>query len=283
MEAGTDTRVGSEGVYELSNAYSKRLLHLTRVARITPPVASTLNRVLAASHETAAWLAYDSGRYDAARYHWLDAMHVADVHRFGEVRPRAMAGMSLHATYRGWAGEAVQLAQTAARQQDLTPRVRSLLAAREAVGHAAAGDAAAADHALALSMRLLEAGSHADDPPWIAFWGPEDFACHRSIAAASLGNLPVAERTGRVALDQARATGYRRNEVLYGVRVAMILARSRAVDEAIALARPAVTTHIESHRIRTDLRATVRLIGDHKTYRPAREFAAWANRLMGAA
>ena len=63
-----------------------------------------------------------------------------------------------------------------------------MLAAREAVGHAQTGDRTAARTALIESRKQLELGPREDDPLWLQFWSPADFACHETRVALAFGD-----------------------------------------------------------------------------------------------
>lgn len=277
-----DTRIGGEAVYEISADLMRRLRGLVRTTACTDDVAHQLHRVLATGYETAGWLAYDTGKYDAARAHWLEGLHLAEVHGLHTIRVTVMADMALHATNAGWGGDAVELARAAARSPVLTPRVASLLAAREGLGYAISRDPGAANDAFVRSARLLDKGSHPDDPPWVDFWGPDDFACHQSKAAMLLRDYATAERASRTALAGARSGPWARNQALYGVRVGNVLTRRRNLDEAIAVLRPIAAAPIGSGRVRAELLDAAHRIGQHTDYRPAREFARWAARMVAA-
>lgn len=278
-----DTRAGGEAVYELSVYLARRIQHLARTGRYTEKVGGELHAAVALGWETAGWMAYDTGQYEAARLHWLEGLHIAQVHQLHTIRVTLMADMALHASNVGWPADAINLTQAAARMPGVTPRVASLLAAREGLGHAGRRDPGAANGAFVRAARLLDKGTHPDDPPWVAFWGPDDFACHRSKAALALTDYATAERAARTALAGARTGPFARNQALYGVRVGHILARRRSLDEAIATLRPVAAAPIGSGRVRAELRTAVAVIGRHRDYRPAAEFARWAHRMVGAA
>jgi hypothetical protein len=160
-----------------------------------------------------------------------------------------------------------------------TPRLRSLLAAREGLGHAASGDGRAAGQAFARATRLLDIGARPDDPAWTGFWGAADLAHHESRAATMLGDFPRAERLSCSAM--AALGDLSRNNALYSLRLGALLARRRALDEAIRLVTPTVGAagQLSSGRVRSEMRSTVALIGRHRDYRQAREFVEWASRV----
>lgn len=277
-----DNRLGGGHVYELSELLVQRIARVLRTGTYSKETGQALQEALAVGHETAGWFAFDAIRHDDARRHWLECLHRADVGGFGTPRTTVLAHMALQAAQRREGHEAIELAQAAVRDPATPARVRSLLAAREALGHAVLGDRVGSDRLLARSAQLLDRGPGSDDPTWIGFWGPADLACHRSKAALMLGDWASAERAARTASATIRPAGLTRNAALYRVRLGYILARRRALDEAIATVRPLVTAaQLTSIRVRTELGNAVSLIGA-VDYRPAREFTDWA-RSMGVA
>lgn len=279
---GIDTRLGGEAVYELSLDLVRRIQRLSRTAQCSDTVGRELRSVAATGWETAGWMAFDTGHVAAARTHWVEALHIAEVHDLQMIRLTVMADMALHATSMRWGTDAVELAQTAARSPSITPRVASLLAAREGLGYALRRDPAKANAAFVRSARLLDKSQHPDDPSWVDFWGPDDFASHRSKAAMLLGDYRTAENAARTALGGASSGPWVRNQALYRTRVGHILARRGTFDEAMATLRPVVVTQIGSGRVRAEVRTAVNVIrqgGD----RMARQFSEWATRMVGAA
>jgi hypothetical protein len=182
--------------------------------------------------------------------------------------------------------EAVQLID-AARSAigDGTPRLHSLLSAREALGHARNGDRRAAVHALAVSERLLDHESTDGEPAWLWFWGDADLACHQSRVSLFLGDLAPAEAAARTALSYADEATYPRNHTIYSGRLGNVLARAGRLEESIAIMTPVVNRvqTFGSSRIRSDVCDTIELLDHHQGYRPARQFTAWSRKVLAVA
>jgi hypothetical protein len=184
--------------------------------------------------------------------------------------------------------EAVTLVGAARRAagRDASPRLLSLLAAREAFGYAKTGDRTAAVRALATSERALDQDSHTDgEPTWLNFWSYADLACHRARVALVLDDLREAERASRLAVAASDATTYPRNHTLYTALLGTSLARGGAVDEAMAVTPPVVVqaTRFGSRRILGETRRVLGEIERRKGYRPAESFTAWARQVLPAA
>lgn len=272
-----DGQIGGGHVYAINTEMIARLRALQRNASYAAATGRQLRELVAAACEHAGWSAFDAGRHNEARRWWLEALHDADVGEHTPVRTIALASMSLQAADQQHGRESVDLAQAAARgDQAATPRVRSLLAAREALGHATAGDKATAGRMFARSARLLDHGPRPDEPSWCTFWGPADLAHHEARAAIMLGDWPRAEQISRGLFESMGNLA--RNNALYALRLGIVLARRRAVDEAISVVTPTVAAsgQLASGRVRAEMRSAVNLIAHHRDHRPAREFVAWA-------
>lgn len=98
----------------------------------------------------------------------------------------------------------------------------------------------AARHALIESRKQLERGPREDDPLWLQFWSPADFACHETRVALAFGDGRLAERSARAALASADEARFPRNHAIYSARLGAVLARTRQLDEAIAVTSAAV-------------------------------------------
>ncbi|MGH3623999.1 MAG: hypothetical protein ACRDQ5_19785 [Sciscionella sp.] len=159
---------------------TKRLRTALQRGTVAPSAEHELQRVTAATTYQTGWLAYDAGQQDAARHWWLEACHLANLTEIPEAHVAALATMALQASDGPARGrEVVELAQrarTVAHTGNATPTVLSVLAAREAVGHAMSGDRGAATSAMSEARRQLDHGRSADDPLWVGFWTPADLA-----------------------------------------------------------------------------------------------------------
>ncbi|MEJ2862166.1 helix-turn-helix domain-containing protein [Actinomycetospora flava] len=285
-----DDLQGGVQLYEVADAMARRMGDALRSGRYGEDVGSGLRAVTATTMEHAGWLAYDAGQGAVARSWWLETIHLArDVGHVPTAHVAALASMSLHASgspsHVREAAPLAEAARRAAQETPSSPTLLSVLAAREAVGHAQTGDRTAAREALIQARKQLERGPRADDPLWLQFWSPADFACHETRVALAFGDGRLAERSARAALATADEARFPRNHAIYSARLGAVLARTRQLDEAIAVTSAAVKRINDlngSKRILVDLAATV----DHlaaQSYPPARQFARAARRLISAA
>lgn len=283
-----DDAQGGGSVYHLAAGMAQRLQDALRRGTYPGAVGHELYEVTAATMEHAGWLAYDAGRAETARRWWLETCHLADLADVPDARVTALASMALQASTDPMRGpDTVDLARAAraAAKDQHTPTLLSLLAAREAVGHARSGDRVAAASAIAEARRWLDHGRRGDEPLWLGFWGAADLAWHETQAAAATGRTTLAETAARAALANVDAEAFPRNHALYAVRLGLVLTQVGQLDEAVSVTGYAfqrVDAVRGSRRIVSDLRRTVDLLGA-QSYSPARTFADAARHLLPTA
>ncbi|MGH3809661.1 MAG: helix-turn-helix domain-containing protein [Pseudonocardiaceae bacterium] len=283
-----DAHQGGTVVCQVAEGMARRLQDALHQGSYLPSVERDLQGATAAAMDQAGWLSYDAGWQDRARRWWLETCHFTDVNEVPDVRVTVLASMALQASDAGSAAEAVDLIQaarkTATHDQANSPLL-SLLAAREALGHARAGDRGAAVSALGQAHQWLDRGRRGDEPFWLDFWDPADLAWHETSVALATGQGKSAEAAARTALATVDAVAFPRNHTLYAAGLGSVLVQRGQLDEAISVTTEAIRgVHAEhgSGRIVTRIHRTVDLLGQQK-YPPATTFAAAARRLLPAA
>jgi transcriptional regulator with XRE-family HTH domain len=283
-----DARQGGTVVCQMAEGMARRLQDALRRGSYPPTVGRELQSVTAAAMDQAGWLAYDAGWQDKARRWWLESCHFADLAEVPEVRVSALAAMALQASNAGDGRETVDLIQaarkTATRDQNGNPLLLSLLAARQAIGHAQTGDRSAATSAIVKARHWLDHGRRGDEPFWLDFWGPADLAWHETRVALVAKQGKPAEVAARTAIASVDATSFPRNHTLYAAGLGSILTQRGQLDEAISVTSQAIQG---AHAVRgsglaiSNLRHVVDLLGQQK-YPPAKTFATAARRLLPA-
>ena len=265
---------------------ARRLRDAVRRGSYSPAVGRELQNVTAATMEHVAWLSYDAGRPDKAHHWWLETCHFADVAEVPDVRVTALGSMAQQAADAGDGAETVGLVQAARKaathDQGGNSMLLSLLAAREAVGHALAGDRNAAASAIGQAHQWLDRGRGGDEPFWLDFWGPADLASHETRVALVTGQGKSAEVAARTALATVDAAAFPRNRISYAGHLGSVLTQRGQFDEAISVMSEAIQgvhAGCGSGRIVTRLHRTVDLLGQQK-YPPAKSFATAARRLL---
>ncbi|MGA9311272.1 MAG: helix-turn-helix transcriptional regulator, partial [Pseudonocardiaceae bacterium] len=275
-----DARQGGTVVCQMAEGMARRLQDALRRGSYVPTVGRELQSITAAAMDQAGWLAYDAGWQDKARRWWLETCHFADLAEVPDIRVSALAAMALQASNAGDGKETIDLAQAARkaaiRDQDGNPLLLSLLAAREAIGHAQTGDHSAAISDIVQARRWLDYGRRGDEP-----LGPADLAWHETRVALVTKQGKSAEVAARTALATVDATSFPRNHTLYAAGLGSILTQRGQLDEAINVTSQAIQG---AHAVRgsglavSNLRQVVDLLGQQK-YLPAKTFATAARRL----
>jgi transcriptional regulator with XRE-family HTH domain len=244
-----------------------------------PPDRDRALTLAACFAEYAGWIAQEAG--DDALALKLTELAVRHAVAAGdqEMAAYGLVRRGLLAMYQGDAEGTIRLAQQA-RATTRSPRVAGLAAQREAQGHALAGDydqclrdLDGAAELLAMphpprTGSVIGSGNVADPAAMALGWCLVDLG--RSAAA-----VPVL--SGELSRIPAQA---HRSRARYGIRLAIALADIGELEEACAVARPAVEAFdlVQSATIRCDVRRLARIL-DRKHAR--REVADTRLRLAG--
>jgi transcriptional regulator with XRE-family HTH domain len=251
-----DDQYGGAIVYRQALARADHVRELLDRSTYSPTVGRDLQVVAGQLTELSGWLAFDAGHHERARQLWTEALYVARVAENDRLTVAVMTSMCLQTLHLGHSREALDLAGAAQRiaRPFATPRLLSMLAAREARARSLMRDGAGCHSTLLRSEQLLDEGPSADDEDWLAFWGPADFYCAVAAAQMALGAPAEAERASRAAVAASEPT-YPRNQALYQADLAESLAAQHRFDEAATLASAALSRvpDVSSGRLRDDL------------------------------
>ncbi|QHC20939.1 tetratricopeptide repeat protein [Streptomyces sp. GS7] len=270
-----DDRHGADGLYPRATQPLRAAYELldSGVQR-----RAVYDRLQAGAGELAisvGWLAHDSGRFDDARSHYAEALSTARVCGDAALEAHAFCNTAFLARDAGRPREAVRAAQAAqqAAKQLSSPRLRSLLALREAGGRAGLGDRTGCEQALARAERLFAAGPGERDPEWMTFYGEAELAGLEAQCWSALGETKRAAEHARraVALQDPHFT---RNIALFTAELAGNLAAGGAPEEAAAagIRALALLEQVRSARIRAMLDSTARKLRPYRSCRPVPEF-----------
>lgn len=251
-----DDQYGAGPIYTVTARTFQRLRSHVEHASYSTATGQELQELVGLTAQHAGWLAFDADRNEDAQRWWLEAMKWSRLAESDSVGVLAMASMAVQASEQHRPREAIDLA-TAAQSTarcTATPRLKSVLLAREALGHAIAGNATSAHAALRRARGLIDQ-AHDDDPSWIALAGPANFASHECRVALALNDVSAAVDAARTALALNHPVGYPRNHALYLIRLADALVKRREIDEATAVAKQATVAAaaLDSARVRQTL------------------------------
>ncbi|GAA1256532.1 hypothetical protein GCM10009665_53690 [Kitasatospora nipponensis] len=234
----------------------------------------------------AGWMAFDTGQHEAAQRYYIQALRLARAAADVPLGGYVLASMSLQAAYRGFAEEAVDLAQAALeRNRGLaTNRTMSFFHLVEARAQARAGNAGPCATALAAAESTLERSRTGDlDPAWIDFYAYDRLAADAAECFRDLGVPTKVRQFTREAL--ARPTeGFVRSHGLRLVVSAMAEAEAGNLDAALEAGERAVEVagRISSQRSREYVREMIRYLEPFQGERRVRELTERA-RLVPAA
>ncbi|MFI9331038.1 MFS transporter [Kitasatospora sp. NPDC052868] len=234
----------------------------------------------------AGWMAFDTGQHEAAQRYYIQALRLARAAADVPLGGYVLASMSLQAGYRGFAEEAVDLAQAALeRNRGLaTARTMSFFHLVEARAQAKARNAAACATALGAAESALERARAGDpDPAWIDFYAYDRLAADAAECFRDLGVPSKVRQFTREAL--ARPTeGFVRSHGLRLVVSAMAEAEAGNLDAAVAAGERAVEVagRISSQRSREYVVEMLRRLEPFQGERRVRELAERARTVLVA-
>ncbi|MEU6231623.1 MFS transporter [Kitasatospora sp. NPDC047058] len=234
----------------------------------------------------AGWMAFDTGQHEAAQRYYIQALRLARAAADVPLGGYVLASMSLQSGYRGFAEEAVDLAQAALeRNRGLaTARTMSFFHLVEARAQAKARNAAACATALGAAESALERARAGDpDPAWIDFYAYDRLAADAAECFRDLGVPSKVRQFTREAL--ARPTeGFVRSHGLRLVVSAMAEAEAGNLDAAVAAGERAVEVagRISSQRSREYVVEMLRRLEPFQGERRVRELTERARAVIVA-
>ncbi|MFH8385446.1 MFS transporter [Kitasatospora sp. NPDC018058] len=234
----------------------------------------------------AGWMAFDTGQHEAAQRYYIQALRLARAAADVPLGGYVLASMSLQAGYRGFAEEAVDLAQAALeRNRGLaTARTMSFFHLVEARAQAKARNAAACATALGAAESALERARAGDpDPAWIDFYAYDRLAADAAECFRDLGVPSKVRQFTREALAKP-TEGFVRSHGLRLVVSAMAEAEAGDLDAAVAAGERAVEVagRISSQRSREYVVEMLRRLEPFQGERRVRELTERARAVIVA-
>ncbi|MET8679299.1 sporulation protein [Streptomyces sp. NPDC004647] len=206
-------------------------------------VGRELFSVTAELSRLAGWTAFDVGQHDAAQRHFIQALRLARAGGDVQLGCYVLTTMAMQALMRGFASEAVDMAQGAFERakHDTVPRVLAFTKLIEARAHARENDPRAASRSLAASEDLLgqAKADNGDEPAWIDFYGHARLSADAAEVFRDLKNPKAALAWNRQAA--AMAPGVFTRSV--GMRLAIVGTahlQARDLDHGLELGNRAV-------------------------------------------
>lgn len=224
--------------------------------------------------EYTGWLAQETGN-DLAALRWTQ--RAADLANAGGDTDFVAYGLVRHGLVTLYRGDAPQTIQLASRAQvsSLPPRIRGLAAAREAQGHAIAGDYDSVMRALDRAGTLLSTGIADTEQPVIGTGNVADpaemirgwclYDLGRPADAARIINRQLAAIPGHATRARAR----------YAARHALSYAAAGDIDQACLIATDLLddVAQVRSATIAKDLHALAHTLGRYQRNPAVRELS----------
>jgi transcriptional regulator with XRE-family HTH domain len=184
------------------------------------------------------WTIFDIGHHSAAQRYYLGALHAAHQADDRAQGANVLAGLSFQQALYGEPRDGVALADTAQEHaRTAPPRVRALIASRQARAHARAHDAGACNRALLQAEHMLQRAetSSGDDPAWVYYFGRAELEAQAGACFIDLRQPRTADELLTTALAD-HDPSYVRDRAMYLVRSAATQLQFGQLDYACALA-----------------------------------------------
>lgn len=209
-----------------------------------------LVRTSAELNQLAGWMALDAEKHRLARMHFNAGLQGAELVNESALHAHILGFMAYQAAYQRRAKKALALAIRArAAAHDAPLTVQSLLAAREAMARAVAGEVAKMEEAIAESRQLVaRPGALETRPSWLYWWDSQNAEYE---AAFIVLHMPAAKTRYQLALlDEAERSlapfispenvARQRDALYHSVRSSQMWLRRDDVDQSLRAGRYAL-------------------------------------------
>ncbi|MEV6323834.1 helix-turn-helix transcriptional regulator [Nocardia sp. NPDC051787] len=205
-----DLVVGGDRLCQVAASQVRYVEQVLNHGSYTEEVGRALTSVGAEMMTAAGWVHYDAGRLDQARRYYADAAHAANAAGDGLAAAHALVNASCLMVDRSeedMAGStlALQYAQAASRAslRDGGPKLRALMAIREAEAYAVRGDKAAMTASISRAYRAYDS-SRGHDQDWV-FLPDAELVGITGRAQMWLGEHDAANAHFQAAIDSSSA------------------------------------------------------------------------------
>ncbi|MEY9946717.1 transcriptional regulator with XRE-family HTH domain/tetratricopeptide (TPR) repeat protein [Kitasatospora sp. GAS1066B] len=222
-------------------------------------VGRDLHALIGTLHSHLGWIEFDAGRPTRARAACAEALSSARLVGDPLLEVRALDSLSLLAVEqkRPWEAAAAATAAGDLAQAHGGPKVRSVIALRQARALMSAGDHSAARQALSRALSWQDrSDKDTDAPAWTAFAGQVEVDYATAAWHVETGHSSYAIPFLRSAVN-GLGPNYSRNAALYRARLAEVLMKTGEVEEACteAVASASTAQGMTSTRLAERLRS----------------------------
>ncbi len=239
--------------------------------------------------QLAGWLAHDAEQHTVAQQHFRTALDAAR-----SIDDRALAAhilgfMTYQAAYRGEAKNALKLARNAREVAKGTPlAVRSLIAARDAMAQATAGNVSALQRAMEESHELISHPGALDDrPDWLYWWDTRYVKREAAFVALHLEQRKISSQNALLLQAETSLKLFfaepeidcKRDALYHGIRLSHTYLWRGEVEQALSIGRYALTglQSLPHPRSLTQLRRLDTTLGSRLELRDLHEVTEFRN------
>ncbi|MTE19177.1 tetratricopeptide repeat protein [Streptomyces sp. TRM43335] len=262
-----DDRHGADDIYRQAGEALRAAYGLLDAGARRQSIVDRLHTGAGELAISVGWLAHDSGRLAEARPHYAEALATARVAGDPALEAHAFCNTSFLARDAGRPREAVRAAQAGQHVAEHlgSPRLLSLLAAREAGGWAGLADRSACEESIGRARTLFERGPSDADPEWMSFYGEAELNGLEAQCWAALGDWGRAARRARRAVV-LQGPHFVRNTALFTAELADDLAGHGDVAGAAEAGCRALDLldRVRSSRVLSMLDGTARRLRHHR-------------------
>ncbi len=273
-----DLVVGGDRLCRVAVNQVRYVEQLLNHGSYTEEIGRALTSACAEMMTAAGWVHYDAGRLDDARRFYADAAHAANAAGDGIAAAHALGNASCLMV--SGPGEmrghplAVQYAQAASQAalRDGGPKLRALMAIREAEAQAARGDKAAMTAAISRAYRAHES-TRGHDPDWV-FLPEAELSFITGKARMRVGEHDAATIHIQAAIDSSSA--WPRERAAWQLNLARNLVDAGDLAQACALLTDNFDTisSLASTRLHQRIDSIASLVRTHAAIPEVREFLA---------
>ncbi|PRX97899.1 hypothetical protein [Allonocardiopsis opalescens] len=185
-----DQRFGGGRLWRSARAHLYWVHHLIEHGTYTEQVGRELHGISGQLTTSLGWFCYDAEEQAEARVYFSEALNTAMLSGDDPLATRTLSNMARQSVDLGKPREAVRfcrIAEAHAFEWEAPPRVRALLAIREAQGHARGGDELGFENAIKRSWTLFNKGTTDRDPDWTGFLNEAELTCLEGMCRSDLG------------------------------------------------------------------------------------------------
>ncbi|WP_040865793.1 helix-turn-helix domain-containing protein [Nocardia exalbida] len=271
-----DLVVGGDRLCRVSANQVRYVEQLLDQGSYTEAVGRALTSAAAEMMTAAGWVHYDAGRLDDARRYYADAANAANAAGDGIAAAHALGNAScLMISLPGEMRRnplAVQYAQAASQVslREGGPKMRALMAIREAEAHGARGDKTAMTAAISRSFRAYES-TRGHDPAWV-FLPQAELNFITGKAQMWVGEHEAATTYMQAAIDGSSA--WPRERAAWQLSLARNFVNAGDVAQACSLLAENYDTiaGLASTRLHQRIDAIANLVRTHAAVPEVREF-----------